>query len=186
MLRRNLSITLIATTISVVLCTLGFNPETQPLDSIAVIWPGAILQAFAGALFGGWGVVATVLAGLVADILLAGTVHASIGYILPDLLQALIPAWYYRHRIAQYGWTAPTFHFWPFFIFSILISNIVGAVTATCIFQFYLSHEFHFWFPLMRWLVANIPIALLLGWPLFRYLGPTLAQEGLVMRGWWQ
>ena len=55
-IKRNIIITLVMIAISVILCTLGFNTASKPIDSIAVVWPGAILHAVGTILFGGWGV----------------------------------------------------------------------------------------------------------------------------------
>lgn len=86
-IKRNILITLVMITISVVLCTLGFNTASKPIDSIAVIWPGAILQSVGTILFGGWGVVATVISGIIANWINVGTFHVSFGYSLPNFLQ---------------------------------------------------------------------------------------------------
>ena len=184
MLRRNILITLIITTISVVLCTLGFKTALQPIDSIAIIWPGAILHAITPILFGGWGVVATVLSGIIVDIINVGKFHAVVGYIIPDFLQAFIPALYYRYLIRKYDWTQPVFCFKPFLIYSVLLPNLAGAMSGTII--LHSSTEVSLLTPFIRWLLANIPIALILGWPLFHFLGPTMAEEGWTVKNWWR
>src|SRR3989338_785515 len=93
--KRNVLITVVMTTISIILCTLGFNTAAQPIDSIAVIWPGAILHSVGTILFGGWGIVATLLEGTIANIINVGTFHISLSYAIPNFLQALIPTVYY-------------------------------------------------------------------------------------------
>lgn len=172
------------TTISVILCTLGFTPASQPIDSIAVIWPGSLLHSVGTILFGGWGIIATILAAIIADVVNVGTLHATLGYIVPDFLQALIPAIYYRHVIKKHGWGPQVYKFWPFFFYAVLLSNIVGAIAGTLI--LYSWSQTHLWLPFVRWLIANIPISLFLGYPLLRFLGPTIAEEGWVVKGWWK
>lgn len=183
-IKRNFIITGIMIVISVILCTLGFNTASQPIDSIAVIWPGAILHSVGTILFGGWGVVATVLAAIIADIINVGTIHATIGYIIPDLLQALIPAAYYRVLIKKYGWGKEVFSFKPFILYAVVLPNFVGAVVGPLILHSW--SEFDLWHAIIRCFLANVPIATVLGWPLLHYLGPTMAEEGLVVKGWWQ
>lgn len=183
-IKRNILITIVMITISVILCTLGFKTALQPIDSIAIIWPGAILHAVAPILFGGWGVLATVLAGVIVDIINVGTFHAVAGYAIPDFLQALVPAIYYRRLIKRHGWTAKTFQFHHFLIYAVLLSNLVGAISGTLILYNYT--QISLGTPFLRWLIANIPISIILGWPLFHYLGPTMAEEGLVVKGWWR
>lgn len=183
---RNLSVTSIAILIWVILCTLGFNPANEPIDGIAVIWPGAILHAVGAILLGGWGIVATVLAAVIVDIIKVGTPHVVLGFIIPDFIQAFIPAWYYRRRIAQHGWGRDTFAFTPFLIYAVLLPNIAGAFIGTLIFHMGSAPVTSLWFPFVRWLVANIPVALLLGWPLLKCLGPVMADEGLTVKGWWR
>lgn len=183
-IRRNILITAVMITISVSLCTLGFTPSAQPLDSIAVIWPGTLLHSVSTILFGGWGVLATVLAAVIADIINVGTLHATLGYIVPDFLQAIIPAAYYRHVIKKYGWGKEVLSFGPFLLYAVILSNVVGAITGPLILHAW--SESNLWHAMLRWLIANIPIAVLLGWPLLRYLGPTLAEEGWIVKGWWQ
>lgn len=183
-IKRNFFITLIATGISVVLCTLGFNTANQPIDSIAVVWPGTLLHSVGSILFGGWGIVATVVAAVIVDIINVGTLHATLGYIIPDFLQALIPAIYYRSVIKKFGWGPEVYRFRPFLVYSVILSNFVGAIVGTLI--LYSWTQTSLWMPMLRWLVANIPIALFLGYPLLRCLGPVLAEEGLVVKGWWK
>jgi len=183
-IKRNILITIVMITISVILCTLGFKTALQPIDSVAIIWPGAILHAIAPILFGAWGIIATVLAGIIVDFINVGTFHAVAGYAFPDFLQAFIPALYYRKLIRQYGWTNKTFQFFPFLIYGVLLSNIAGAISGT--FILHSSTDAPLWTPFFRWLIANVPIAVILGWPLFHYLGPTMAEEGLAIKGWWR
>lgn len=183
---RNFQISLLAAGITIILCTLGFNPATQPIDSIAIIWPGAILHGVGGVLFGGWGVFATVLSGIVVDYINVGTPVATYGYILPNFLQALIPAIYYRRAIAQYGWSPKIFSLGRYLLVGVLAANLVGALCGSIVFHIVLQRDGSFWLPFTRWLLANIPVAALLGWPLLRSLGPTLADEGLTVSGWWR
>lgn len=185
-LQKNLTITCIAILIGVVLCTLGFNPTSEPIDSIAVIWPGTLLQTFCAILFGGWGVIATVLSAIIVDIIKVGSVKIVIGYSIPDFLQSVIPALYYRRLIKVHGWNAQTFRFLPYFVVCVLLSNIVGAISGALIFNFGPNNLESLWFPMTRWFIANAPIALILGWPLFRCLGPVMAEEGLTVNGWWR
>lgn len=175
-----------AISIGVALCTLGFNPASEPIDSIAVIWPGTLLHSVGAILFGGWGVVATVLSAIIVDMIKVGTVHVVVGYTIPDFLQSFIPAFYYRRLIKTHGWSAPTFRFMPYFIVSVLLSNIIGAISGALIFNLGTDGLESLWFPMTRWFIANAPIALILGWPLFRCLGPIMAEEGLTVNGWWK
>lgn len=172
------------TTISVILCTLGFNTATQPIDSIAVVWPGAILHAVGTILFGGWGVIATVAAGVIANMINVGNFYATIAYTLPNFLQSIIPAAYYRHHIKKFGFEKNTFKFSTYFIFASVLPNLVGAICGTIILS--ASKDVDPFFSIARWLVANIPISLILGWPLLYFLGPTLAEEKLAIKGWWK
>lgn len=183
-IKRNVIITLVMITISVILCTLGFNTASKPIDSIAVIWPGALLHSVSTILFGGWGVLATVLAAIIADIINVGTLHAVLGYMVPDFIQAIIPAIYYRRLIKKYGCGKEIFSFWPFLVYAVIFSNVAGAIVGPLILHTW--SESNWWHAMIRWLIANIPIAILLGWPLLRYLGPTMAEEGWVVSGWWK
>jgi|SRR3989338_5874289 len=132
-IKRNLIIIFVAIIISVILCTLGFNTANQPIDSIAVVWPGAILQAAGTILFGGWGVVATVLAGMTANAINTGTAHAILGYSAPNFIQSFIPAFYYRKLIKSCGLGPKIFSFKHYLIFAVLIPNILGALFGTFI-----------------------------------------------------
>lgn len=183
-IRRNILITLVMIAISVILCTLGFNTASQPIDSIAVIWPGAILHAVGTILFGGWGVVATIVAGMIVDVINVGSLHAIFGYAIPDFLQAIIPAIYYRSLFKRNNWNKTIFSFRPFFIFAVVLPNVVGAIVGTLI--LHSSTQTDLWFPMSRWLIANIPIALILGWPLLRFLGPVMVEEGWIVKDWWK
>ncbi|PIR20272.1 MAG: hypothetical protein COV45_06890 [Deltaproteobacteria bacterium CG11_big_fil_rev_8_21_14_0_20_47_16] len=183
---QNIVVTAIVTTIWVILCTLGFNPANEPIDSIAVIWPGAILHGVGAILLGGWGIVATVLSAVIVDVIKVGSLHIILGFSIPDLIQALIPAWYYRNQIKRFGWGPEVFSFKSYLLFATLIPNIVGAIIATIIFHPSNQPIEQMWFPFLRWLVANIPISLILGWPLLKCLGPIMAEEGLTVNGWWQ
>lgn len=183
---RNFTITVFTTIIWVILCTLGFNPANEPIDSIAVIWPGAILHGVGAILLGGWGVVATVLSAVIVDIIKVGTVHATVGYMIPDFLQALIPAYYYRRLIRRHGVGPHLFRFGPYLLYAVILSNLVGAITGTLILNLGITDIQSLWFPMLRWLVANIPIAIVLGYPLLRCLGPTMVEENLIVKGWWK
>ena len=185
-LKRNLAITITATTISIVLCTLGFVTADAPVNSIAVIWPGALLHSVAAILFGGWGVVASVLAGVIVDIINVGKLHIIIGFAIPDFLQAFVPALYYRRLVARKGWGPHVFRFWPFLIYAVILSNAVGAVAGTAIVSLGNEQTGSLLFPLFRWIFANIPISLMLGYPLFRCLGPIMIEENYVVTGWWK
>lgn len=185
-LRQNVIITFIVTFIWVILGTLGYSADSAPVNSIAVIWPGAILHGIGGILFGGWGIVATVVSTMIVDAIKVGEPYAIYGFILPSILQSLIPAIYYRGRIKKYGWGKETFAFVPFLFYAVLINNLVGAASGTLMMLLGSSSSGPFWFPFIRWSVANIPISLILGWPLFRCLGPVMAEEGLNVEGWWR
>lgn len=183
-IKRNILITAVMTAISVILCTLGFNTAARPIDSIAVAWPGAILQAVGTILFGGWGVVATLLAGMIANLINVGTPYAVFAYSIPNFLQAIIPAAYYRRLIKQYGFSEKIFEFKTYFVFASILPNLVGAITGT--FLLFSSKNVDPWFSIARWLTANIPISLLLGWPLLYFLGPTMIEEKWFVKKWWQ
>lgn len=185
-LRQNLIITCIVTLIGVVLCTLGFNPANEPIDSLAVIWPGTLLHTVGAILFGGWGVLATVLSAIIVNALKTGEPYAVYGYIIPGLIQPLIPAIYYRRVIKLHGWDTHTFRFLPYFFVCVVCSNLAGAVTGAFIFNLGQEGPVSTWLPMARWFIANAPIALILGWPLFRCLGPAMAEEGLTVNGWWR
>lgn len=185
-LQKNVVITCIAILIGIALCTLGFNPATEPIDSIAVIWPGTLLHTVGAILFGGWGIIATVLSAAIVDMIKVGTVHVVLGYTIPDFLQSFIPALYYRKMIKTYGWSSQTFRFFPYFIVCVLLSNLAGAISGAFIFNFGPGGLESLWFPMTRWFIANTPVALILGWPLFRCLGPVMAEEGLTVNGWWK
>lgn|SRR3989338_8997889 len=101
---KNILICLIATFISVVLCTLGFRISSIPIANIATIWPAAITQSVVSALFGGWGVLATVLGGIVEGTLNGKHTWVVIGFIFPNFVQSFIPAFYYRRVIRRRTW----------------------------------------------------------------------------------
>lgn len=183
-LKQNIFITLITIGISVILCTLGFEPNSVPPDGIATIWPGAITQVIAGTLFGAWGVIATVLAGVIVDVINVKDAYITFGFMLPDFVQAFIPAFYYRYLIRRYGWGSKVFSFLPFALYGVLIPNILGALIAATILSVHVHISFSFSF--LRWIIANIPIAFLLGWPLFKIFGRVMAKEGCVVSGWWK
>lgn len=185
-LSRNIGLMSIAIIIGVILCTLGFNPANEPIDTVAVIWPGTLLHGVGAVLLGGWGIVATVLSAMVVNLLKTGTIHVVVGYTIANIVQAGIPAWYYRRLIKKYGWKSETFRFMPYVIYVVFLSNIVGAMIGALTFYTGSQSFVPFWLPFVRWLIANIPIALFLGWPLFRCLGPVMAEEGLTVSGWWK
>lgn len=182
---RNVFITFVATSISVVLCTLGFAPSSVPVHSIATMWPGTITQAVVGILFGGWGVVITVLSGIIVDIINVGKMHVILGFIPSDFVQAFIPALYYRRFVHKYGWNSQKiFSFKPFLIYAVVLPNVIGALLgATVILH---TEQIPFWHSVMRWLIANIPLAVILAWPLLKTLGPVFVEEKWVVTGWWR
>lgn len=183
-IKQNIFITFITIGISVVLCTLGFEPNSVPPDGIATIWPGAITQVIAGILFGAWGVIATVSAGVMVDIINVNDLYIVFGFIIPDFIQAFIPAFYYRLLIKRYGWNDRIFRFTPFLIYGVIIPNVIGALIAAFLLSSHTNTSFYFAFA--RWTIANIPIALVLGWPLFKIFGKVMADEGCVVTGWWK
>lgn len=183
-IRRNILITLVMIVISVILCTLGFNTDSRPIDSIAVIWPGAILHAVGPILFGAWGIVATVVAGIAANLINVGNGYTALAYSLPNFLQAAIPALYYRRLIKHYGTDKKIFEFKTYLVFASFLPNLMGALVGTLL--LFSSRNVDPWFSIARWLTANIPVSLLLGWPLLYFLGPTMVEEKLLVKGWWK
>ncbi len=179
-------VTIIAIIVWVALCTLGYNPENVPINSVAVIWPGAILHGSGAILLGGWGIVATIVSTMIVDAIKVGSPYAIFGYMLPSFLQSFIPASYYRYRIRKYGWGEKTFAFIPFLTYAVIINNLVGAASGTLVLYLGTGGTDSLFFPFIRWLISNIPISLILGWPLFHYLGPVMAEEGLSVSGWWK
>ncbi|PIR26721.1 MAG: hypothetical protein COX62_03245 [Deltaproteobacteria bacterium CG_4_10_14_0_2_um_filter_43_8] len=182
--KQNFLITLTTIGISVILCTLGFEPNSVPPDGIATIWPGAITQVIAGILFGAWGVIATVSAGVIVDIINVNDLYIVFGFIIPAFIQSFIPAFYYRLLIKRYGWNDKIFRFTPFLIYGVIIPNVIGALIAAFLLSSHTNTSFYFAFA--RWTIANIPIALVLGWPLFKIFGKVMADEGCVVSGWWK
>ena len=156
----------------------------MPVNSIATIWPGTITQAVASILFGGWGVVITVLSGIVVDIINVGKIHVIFGFIPSDFVQSFIPALYYRRLICKHGWNEKVFGFKPFLIYAVMFPNIVGSLLASSV--IFYAEGISFWYSVMRWLIANIPLAVILAWPLFKTLGPVLVEEKWVVTGWWK
>ncbi|MBI5299546.1 MAG: hypothetical protein HY877_04545 [Deltaproteobacteria bacterium] len=183
-IKRNILITLVMITISVILCTLGFSTANQPIDSIAVVWPRAILQAVGTILFGGWGIVATIFAGMITNAINVGTAHAILGYSIPNFLQSFIPAFYYRRILRKSDGEIKMLSFKSYLIFAAIVPNLLGALFGT--FILHSTREADLWFSISRWLIANIPITLVLGWPLLFFLGPTMAEERLLIKGWWK
>jgi ribose/xylose/arabinose/galactoside ABC-type transport system permease subunit len=186
MIKRNIIITILATTITVILCTIGIDTASKPLDSMGVIWPGAVLHSAGGALFGAWGIIATILSGTITNYVNVGSPAIILGFIFPNFIQSLIPAFYYRKRIRCCANSSEIFNFKPFLIYGILLPNIIGGLSGTIILQSMFKSDLPFWFPFTRWLIANIPISIILGYPLFRFLGPTLMEEGYIVKGWWK
>lgn len=182
--KQNIFIAAIAIVIWVILGTLGYNPDTAPIDSVAVIWPGAILHGVGAILLGGWGIIATILSTMIVDAIKVGTPNAIFGFMLPSFLQSFIPAVYYRRCIKKHGWGQETFAFTPFLIYAVILNNLVGAASGALV--LHLGTGASPFFPFVRWMISNIPISLVLGWPLFRCLGPVMADEGLTINGWWK
>ena len=171
--------------ISVILCTLGFSPTSVPIDSVATMWPGAITQAITAILFGGWGIVITVLSGVFVDIINVGDPHITFGFMLPDFIQAFIPALYYPTLFKKLSEDdSVDFRFGPYLFYAVLLPNILGAMVATFILHQKTGVSMNMVFA--RWLIANIPIAILFGWPLVRFLGPVMVEEKLFVKGWWK
>lgn len=185
-LHHRLIVVLFCVIIFSILCTLGFNSVAMPVETIAIIWPGAILHSVGAILFGFWGIIATITVGLIVNGIITHNLYITLAFILPNFIQSFIPAWSYRQIINKYGWSERTFDFFPFLLFGALLPNMVGAVFGTLLLQLDVARNLPYSFSFLRWLIANVPITLLLGYPLFRCLGPIMAEEGMAVKGWWK
>lgn len=170
--------------ISVVLCTLGYSSLKSAGGTIANVWPGAIFQAVSAISLGGWGVLSTVIAGALTNAINGKGLIAVIALTPANLIQSLIPAYYYRHKLRSGGWNSKVFNFIPFLIYAVLIPNLLGGMFGAL--AVHLLMDVPFWAMYFKWISANVPIAILLGWPLFKLLVPCLVEEGWVVRGWWR
>lgn len=172
------------TLLSIVLCTLGYPSLTARAGAIASVWPGAIFQGILSVAFGGWGVLAIIFGGMVTVAINAHSWWGVLSLIPANFLQALIPAYYYRRVLKKGGWNRRVLRFLPFALFAVVIPNIVGAAAGALAFHLHSGAPYAalFW----KWIAANIPIALALGWPLFRYGVPSLVDEGWTIKGWWK
>ena len=170
--------------LSVILCTLGYSALNSVEGSIANVWPGAIFQAISAAALGGLGILATIVAGIITNSINVKTLYSIFALIPANFIQSFIPAYYYRHQLKSGGWNKCVFGFIPFLFYGVLIPNIFGATLGAAAVSTFGGAPY---FPLfIKWLVANIPIAILLGWPLFKFLVPTLVDEGWAIKGWWK
>lgn len=168
--------------LSILLCTLGYH--SLNMKGIADIWPGAIFQALAGAVFGGWGILATILASTITNLINVKTFYSVICFIPANFIQSFIPALYYRRALKSGGWNAGHFQFHKFAIFAVIIPNLIGGIFGGLAVSFFTDVPFYSTY--LKWISANIPISLLLGWPLFMTLTPQLVEEGWIIKGWWK
>lgn len=170
--------------ISVVLCTLGYSSLKSAGGTIANVWPGAIFQAVSAIALGGWGVLATIIAGAITNAINGKGLLVVLAVTPANFLQALIPAYYYRSRLKCGGWSPQLINFKSFLMYAVVLPNVMGGILGA--FAIHSIMEAPFWAMYFKWLAANIPIAMLLGWPLFKLLVPCLVEEGWIVRGWWR
>jgi tellurite methyltransferase len=170
--------------LSVLLCTLGYSSLNSVSGSIANVWPGAIFQVVSAAALGGWGVVATIISAIITNAINVKTMYAILAFIPANFVQSFIPAYYYRRILKKGGWSSRTFRFLPFLIYGVLIPNILGSfLGGAAVHMFAGAPYVHV---CAKWFIANVPIAIILGWPLFRYVIPALVDEGWTVKGWWR
>lgn len=179
---RSAFITFFIVLLSVILCTLGYH--SLMMKNIADIWPGAIFQSVAGAAFGGWGVLATVIAGIITGTINTPNINLILAFIPANFVQSFIPAYYYRRLLRAGGWNRRSMQFWRFAIFAILIPNLIGGIIGGGAVSYFESELF--WGTYLKWIMANIPIGLILGWPLYFIFVPRLIEEGWTTQGWWK
>ena len=182
---RNLCLTFSTVALSTLLCTLGYNSLNAVEGSIANVWPGAIFQVVSAIAFGAWGIVATLVAGIITNLINVKSFYFVFAFTPANFVQSFIPAYYYRKHLAKAGWRKSSFAFLPFLIFGVLLPNIFGASLGAFALSFHsenISYAHFFW----KWLIANVPIALLLGWPLFYFVIPSFIEEGWTVKGWWK
>lgn len=170
--------------LSVILCTLGYSSLNTVSGSIANVWPGAIFQVVSAASLGGWGLLSTLVAGIITNAINVKTLYAILAFIPANFIQSFIPAYYYRRVLRRGGWNSRIFRFFPFMWYGVIIPNLLGSLLgagAVCWFG-----GAPYWQVFLKWFVANVPIAIILGWPLFRFVIPTLVEEGWTVKGWWR
>lgn len=177
-----LGIIIFMMTLCVLLCTLGYH--SLNMKGIADIWPGAIFQALFGSLFGGWGVLATLCASTITNAINVKTIYSVLGFIPANFIQSFIPAYYYRKLLKNGGWKKSDLKFTHFALFAVIIPNLIGGILGSIA----ISHSTNLSLSstYIKWITANIPISILLGWPLFRMLTPQLIEEGWIIKGWWK
>ena len=181
---RNAVLALCAVAISVLLCTLGYSSLNTVTGSIANVWPGAIFQVVSAAALGGWGILATIVSGLITNAINVKSLYAVLVFIPENFIQSFIPAYSYRKILQSGGWNSKAFCFLPFVLFGVLIPNVFGAAIGAA--GVHVWKDAPYMQVFIKWLVANVPIAILLGWPLFRTLVPQLVDEGWTVKGWWK
>jgi tellurite methyltransferase len=168
--------------LATVTCTLGY--EANHGGQIAKVWPAAVFQAFVSVFLGGYGVLATILSGVLTNLISFKSVYPVFALIPANFAQAFIPAWYYRRRLKKGGWNKQNLKVIPFLVMGILVPNVAGALLGASVSD---SHSYQeFMAATVRWALANIPIAVLLGVPLFVMAGPSFIRSGWSIKGWWQ
>jgi hypothetical protein len=179
-LYRTAMIAIVITCLNVVLCMLGYTKIGG--YSIATLWPGTIFQVITSIAFGAWGIVISIVSGVVADgIKYSAT--PNIFFVLADFFQSFLPALYFRHLLTTGAWRKEIMGFFRFACIGVVIPHAIGGLIAGA--SISMNSNKYLLEASFDWFWSGVPIGLLIGWPLFRVLMPQLIREGWTIKGWW-
>ena len=173
-------IALVMTCLNSVLCMLGYTKIGG--YSIATLWPGTIFQAITSIAFGGWGILISIVSGIVADAIKYSSTP-NIFFIFADFFQSFLPALYFRRLLATGAWRTEIMGFFRFAFMGVIVPRAVGGMIAGV--SIAMGSNKYLWEASFDWFWSGVPIGLLIGWPLFRVLMPQLVREGWTIKGWW-
>ncbi len=154
--------------------------------NIGVFWPAAALQVIGGIWFGGWGVLAGTLTGVISGTITRGAHPVMWGYIPANMLQSFLAGWVFRHwRLDP---SLPTRREMGVFIFvGGFLSNLLGATLAITDLALHegIQDVSHIRRLFITWLLANSVPCLIFGIPLLRAFSPLIIDSPFFCKTWW-
>ena len=177
-------IVLILSAIGVVLGALA--SVALPLGfGISFFWVAIVIVINGGIWFGAWGVIAAIIFPMIATTLAHVAFVNVLAYVPADMLQALIPAWAFRHFKLDFGIEGRK-GLINYAIWGAIIPSITGAIMGVGSLVILKNESPSQFFPLaVQWFAANLVVLFLLGVPVQRELTPLLRNLGVLVSGWW-
>jgi len=182
--KRGPSIFLSLTLVGLVLGALGVI--SIPLGhGISGFWVAGVVQVAGGIWFGGWGVVAAAVFPSVSNAITHSPLVSILGFIPANLVQALIPAWAYRHFRQDPGARGRQGLLF-YLAWGTLASALAGALLGAAAIVL-LNHLPWAAFPALaaKWALSNMVVSILVGIPVQRELTPLWNELGLLVKDWW-